>query len=90
MSNEVKESATTKAKPAVVAGADGVVHAAAVVPARRRCFPKQGQHPGELHEALTSWIDERTQSVRLTVRHVPTGEVSEVDLFQTRFGGGAA
>lgn len=68
----------------------GEVVISEVVPARRRCFPKQGQHPGELHEALTSWIDERTQSVRLTVRHVATGDVSEVDLFQTRFGGGAA
>jgi hypothetical protein len=58
----------------------------AVVPEKRRCVPSQGQHPGEVHEALVSWTDQRTQSVRLTVRHVGTGDVSEVDLFKTKFG----
>lgn len=57
-----------------------------VVPERRRCVPSQGQHPGEEHEALVSWTDQRTQSVRLTVRHPATGDVSEVDLFKTEFG----
>ena len=57
-----------------------------VVPAKRRCVPSMGKHPGEAHEALVSWTDPRTRSVRLTVRHIATGEVSEVDLFKTKFG----
>lgn len=64
----------------------GEVLMSEVVPANRRCVPSMGKHPGELHEALVSWSDPRTRSVRLTVRHVMTGDVSEVDLFKTRFG----
>ena len=57
-----------------------------VVPVNRRCRPATGAHAGEMHEALISWVDARTQSVRLTVRHLATGDVSEVDVFQARFG----
>lgn len=66
--------------------AEGETTMCEVVPDKRRCVPSTGQHPGEAHEALVSWTDPRTRSVRLTVRHIATGDVSEVDLFKTKFG----
>lgn len=55
-------------------------------PALARCVPSTGQHPGEVHESLLSWIDPATDTVRLTVRHLASGDVSEVELFKTCFG----
>lgn len=57
-----------------------------VVPKNRRCVPDAGKWPGELHEALYSWTDAKTHSVRLRVRHIASGDCSEVDLFKTKFG----
>ena len=65
--------------------AEGETTMCEVVPAKRRCVPSTGQHPGEAHEALVSWLAGRG-SVMLKVRHIATGEVSEVDLFKTKFG----
>lgn len=54
---------------------------------KRRCVPKTtGEHPGEWHEAGVSWIDQRTLGVVVSVRHLETGDVSQVPMLDVVFG----
>lgn len=54
---------------------------------KRLCVPKTtGEHPGEWHEAGHSWIDQRTLGVAVSVRHLGTGDVSQVPLSDVVFG----
>jgi len=57
------------------------------IPLASRCIPKTtGEHPGEWHEALVSWLDERTRVVMVSVRHPETGHVSQVPIGDVVFG----
>lgn len=52
-----------------------------------KCIPKtQGQHPGEWHAACVSWIDSTSGAVMVSVRHVATGHVSQVEIGDVVFG----
>lgn len=55
-----------------------------------KCIPKtQGQHPGEWHAACVSWIDSTSGAVMVSVRHVATGHVSQVEIGDVVFSNDA-